>query len=156
MTVPKRFGVLRLFGTILKVLAWILLVLAVLGAIGAVIIGAGVAVIPDDVLPDNMSLVTLGGGITAGIGALLIGMIYFVIFYALGELLHMYLALEENTRLTAALLLKMHQDGQVEETPTYSTGVALWENRLKGSAYPPRGEVYRVRSQIATHLFDWR
>ena len=40
MTVPKRFGVLRFFGTLMKVIAWIILVLSVLLAIFAVIAGS--------------------------------------------------------------------------------------------------------------------
>ena len=39
MTVPKRFGVLRFFGTLLKVIAWIVLVVSILLAIGAVVAG---------------------------------------------------------------------------------------------------------------------
>ena len=40
MTVPKRFGIIRFFGTLLKVIAWIALVFSVLGAIGAVVFGS--------------------------------------------------------------------------------------------------------------------
>ena len=35
MTVPKRFGVLRFIGALLKVLAWIILIVSVLGGVGA-------------------------------------------------------------------------------------------------------------------------
>ena len=34
---------------------------------------------------------------------------------AKGQMIHMQLAVEENTRLTAALLLRMHQDSRIEE-----------------------------------------
>ena len=48
----------------------------------------------------------------------------FILFYAMGELLSLNIAVEENTRLTAALLLKMHQDSQVDTRSTYTAGFA--------------------------------
>ena len=50
---------------------------------------------------------------------LLGGLFYFVLLYALGEMIALQIAIEENTRLTAALLLKMHQDSLVEARPAY-------------------------------------
>ena len=38
MTVPKRFDVLRFMGTLLKVFAWISLILSILSAIGIVLL----------------------------------------------------------------------------------------------------------------------
>jgi hypothetical protein len=46
------------------------------------------------------------------------GVIYFVIFYAFAEGISMQLAMEENTRLTAALLLRMHQESQPDTRAT--------------------------------------
>lgn len=126
MTVPKRFGVLRFFGTLMKVLAWIILVLAVIFAIGAVILGSSTAV--SDVLSNigvDSPLVSMGGfagAIVAGIFVLITGLLYFLIFYVAGESIHLQLAVEENTRLTAALLLRMHQDGQAEAATPYGAG----------------------------------
>lgn len=125
MTVPKRFAVLRFVGTLLKVVAWIVLVLSVLGAIAAALAGT---LLPVDMLTgivpqENLSLVSAGGGILAGIFVLIMGLVYFLVFYALGESINLQLAVEENTRLTAALLLKMHQEGQQEENPAaYASG----------------------------------
>jgi hypothetical protein len=125
MTVPKRFAVLRFVATLLKVFAWIFLVLSILGAIGAALAGT---LLPVDLLTgavpqENLSFISTGGGILAGIFALILGLLYFLIFYALGEGINMQLAVEENTRLTAALLLRMHQEGQPEESPAaYSAG----------------------------------
>jgi hypothetical protein len=127
MTVPKRFGVLRFFGTLLKVLAWIVLVLGIIGAIGAVVAGAGL--IEDFLNQAGLTALTgrgAAGGILAGIGILLAGLFYFLLLYVAGEALHMQLAVEENTRLTAALLLRMHQDGQPESTG-YAAGGFLNE-----------------------------
>jgi hypothetical protein len=126
MTVPKRFGVLRFFGTLLKVLAWIVLLIAVLGAIVAVIASTALPGLQDTLgglIPGvDIGLLGAAGGIAAGIGLILFGVIYFLLLYVAGENIHLQLAVEENTRLTAALLLKMHQEGQVDSTSGYSAG----------------------------------
>jgi hypothetical protein len=121
MTVPKRFGILRFIGTLLKVLAWIVLIVGVLG-------GVVVAVMGDTVTPlvaSNLLLATLlgtqVGQITGGVGLVLLGLVDFLILYAAGERLHLQLAVEENTRLTAALLLRMHQESQQDTRATSSS-----------------------------------
>jgi hypothetical protein len=119
MTVPKRFGILRFFGTFVKVIAWIFLVLSVLGAIGAVLVGSAsfFTNLAADTLPlGDLPLAGVGAlGIAGGFGILLGGLLNFLIFYVVGESIHMQLAVEENTRLTAALLLRMHQESRVQE-----------------------------------------
>ena len=122
MSVPKRFAVLRFFGSLLKVLAWILLVLAIVAAVGAAIAGSSAIPFLQASLGENAALVSAGGGIISGLVALFIGLFYFVAFYAMGEYIHLALAVEENTRLTAALLLRMHQESQPEQTPSYTGG----------------------------------
>ena len=121
MAVPKRFGVLRLVGTLLKVIAWIILALSV---VFAIIVGiadpnliGGTSAL-GGLLPENLAILT-SGGIVAGIVGLIIGLIYFLLLYAMGESVHLQVALEENTRLTAALLLRMHQESQVEPEADY-------------------------------------
>lgn len=115
MSVPKRFGVLRLVGTLLKVIAWIVLILSILGAIGLGLVGSNLQLqLPVTALPIDPAQMGPLGGILAGIGLLLFGLIYFLLLYASGESIHLQLAVEENTRLTAALLLRMHQDTQQE------------------------------------------
>lgn len=127
MSVPKRFGVLRIMGTLLKVMAWIVLIVAILGAIGL-----GLASTNPDLLtnllgqllpPETLAQFGSAGGILVGIVLLFAGLIYFLIIYAAGESLHLQLALEENTRLTAALLLRMHQEShQADPRATYGGG----------------------------------
>ena len=123
MSVPKRFGVLRFFGTLLKVLAWIVLVVGIIGAILAAI---GVSAAVNVLFPDTAAqLESMGGagGIVIGIGLLLTALMWFLILTVAGEQIHLSIAVEENTRLTAALLLKMHQDGQAEGSAgTYGAG----------------------------------
>lgn len=121
MAVPKRFGVLRLVGTLMKVIAWIILALSVVFAIVVGIadpnIVGGTSVL-GGLLPANLAGLA-GGGIVAGIVGLIIGLIYFLLLYASGESIHLQVAVEENTRLTAALLLRMHQESQVEPEADY-------------------------------------
>lgn len=116
MSVPKRFGVLRLVGTLLKVIAWIVLIVSILGAIGLVLMENSGLQLPITNLYDTGALGQTGG-IFVGLGVLIVGLIYFLILYASGESLHLQLAVEENTRLTAALLLRMHQETQQEPAP---------------------------------------
>ena len=122
MAVPKRFAVLRFFGNLMKVVAWIFLVLAIVSSIGAGIAGSlfGSAVAAN--FPFVAELMNSAGGIVAGLVVLFFGLFYFLLLYVIGEAIQMQLAMEENTRLTAALLLKMHQDSQVEEPPSYTPG----------------------------------
>jgi len=125
MTVPKRFGVLRFFGTLLKVIAWIVLILAILSAIGVALAGSTLFNTFGSQLgsqAQNLSALGAGGGILAGIFVVILGLVYFLILYVVGESLHLQLAVEENTRLTAALLLRMHQEGQGESTSPYGAG----------------------------------
>lgn len=122
MTVPKRFGMLRFISGFLKVVAWIELVLAV---IVGIIVALSSMMNIGQILgaePNQLPLIggllefffSVGGGIVAGIIAALAGVIYFLFLYGLAELVSLYLATEENTRLTAALLLRMHQESQPE------------------------------------------
>jgi hypothetical protein len=119
MTVPKRFEILRFFSGLLKVLAWINLVLAILSAIGIALAGGQVESLLGEQFLALTPLVAGFGGIVVSIFVLLGGLFYFVFLYALGELIALQVAVEENTRLTAALLLKMHQDNQVDTRATY-------------------------------------
>lgn len=116
MTVPKRFDILRFASGLLKVLAWINLVLAILGAISVALFGGQVGRIADQVAGSQSAALVGGvGGIVAAVLVLLAGLFYFVVLFSLGEAIGMGLAIEENTRLTAALLLKMHQDSQPQD-----------------------------------------
>lgn len=125
MTVPKRFGVLRFFGTLLKVIAWIILILSILAAVGAALAGGALQSTLSTLGEQTgvpAAMLGTGGGIVAGIFILIIGLIYFLILYVSGESLHLQLAVEENTRLTAALLLRMHQEGQGDSGSPYGAG----------------------------------
>jgi len=121
MSVPNRFGVLRFIGNLLKVVAWILLALSIIGAIGMTIAGSTLIPLMSSSLGINDMLMA-SGGVIGGIVLLFMGLVDFLIFYAIGEGIQMLLATEENTRLTAALLLRMHQDSQPPEEDPYAPG----------------------------------
>ncbi len=127
MTVPKRFGMLRFVATVLRVIAWIILAIAVL--VGVV---AGLSNFSNFLdTPSMVSMPVIGpifnllgasaGGVIAGVLAALGGLILFVIYFALAEYINMFLAIEENSRLTAALLLRMHQESQPDTRSTYAS-----------------------------------
>lgn len=122
MTVPKRFDILRFFSGLLKVLAWINLVFAILAAIGIALAGGQMGPllqVAGEQFAPMASMVAGVGGIVLAVFVLLGGLFYFVLLYALGEMISLQMAVEENTRLAAALLLKMHQDNQVDTRPAY-------------------------------------
>lgn len=118
MTVPKRFGVLRFLAAVLKVVAWIILILGILGGVVVALSSFSnllqtPSVVTVPLLGPTLNLLGAGaGGIILGVIAALSSLVAFVFWYALAEYIFMYLAVEENTRLTAALLLRMHQESQ--------------------------------------------
>ena len=64
MSVPKRFALLRFFGSLLKVLAWIFLVLSIVGAVGMAIAGSSLTLpLPDALTVDRHGL---GPGFKSG------------------------------------------------------------------------------------------
>lgn len=122
MTVPKRFDVLRFMGALFKVFAWISLILSILSAIGVVVLLPQVANVGGALGATLgpyawLAGLTGAGSIVTGLLVLLGGLLNFVLLYALGEIILLQIAVEENTRLTAALLLKMHQDSQPDAQP---------------------------------------
>ncbi|MGD8968003.1 MAG: hypothetical protein PVI07_10900 [Anaerolineae bacterium] len=102
----KRFRVLHIMGTLWKVLAWIALIAGVLSSFGVLlvgILGSGGFVLrylgqDPSVMPGALSVVS---GILGFVAGLIATIIYFLILYAIGELIFLLLAIEENTRLTA-------------------------------------------------------
>jgi hypothetical protein len=107
MSVPQRFGVLRLIGTLLKVVAWIVLVSSI---VLALLVGLAFPVARQfagdaGLQPDLLALGS-AGGLIAGVLLMLAGVVIFLICYAAGENIFLRLAIEENTRMTAALLLR--------------------------------------------------
>jgi hypothetical protein len=100
----KRFGVLRIVATIYKVLAWIVLVIGVLGACGSIALGALPALGGAGARSLGLGAGGLLGGVVMGLVAIFFAVLYFLLLYAFGEMVYLLIALEENTRLTAERL----------------------------------------------------
>lgn len=94
MNVPRKYGLLRAVAFILKLLAWLVLAL---GIVGAIIILTALG----NVLPQSLNL---PAGI-AGLGSasvLLICVVWFVQLFAFGSILSLLIDIEENTRALAS------------------------------------------------------
>jgi hypothetical protein len=105
----KKFTALRVIGTIFKVLAWIALCFGILGALGALIAGIAVS--------GQQELLGLDlGGPLAGIAVFIVALIgaifYFLMLYAVGESIYLFLAIEENTRHMAYFAQQQHANQQ--------------------------------------------
>jgi hypothetical protein len=102
---PKKYGVLRIIATINKIIAWLVLVLGVLGGCVSLAIGL-VPALTGTGGRDAAALAAGGliGGLLGGIGAIFVAVLYFLVFYAFGEMIYLLIDLEENTRLTSERL----------------------------------------------------
>lgn len=115
--VQKRFRALRIIGTFYKILAWIALLLGALGGV-ALIVGGGLGGVAS---VEQQGLAGLLGGALAGsIGGLVFligGGIYFLVFYAVGDAIYLFLTIEENTRETSTLLRQISQGSSQPTSP---------------------------------------
>ena len=119
VSVPQRFGVLRLIGTLLKVMAWLVLVGSILLALTAGLAGP----IAREFLGDaglQADLLALGsaGGLIAGVLLMVAGIVLFLSLFAAGENIFLQLAIEENTRMSAALLLRAAEEKTSATAPS--------------------------------------
>lgn len=109
----KKFGILRFIGTVYKVIGIILAVVAVLAALGVCLTSIlGVAALGD--LSQQMGVQDLGylgpiWGIATAVGILIGIGLAAISQYAIGEAIYLFLAIEENTRATAALIQRQQQ-----------------------------------------------
>jgi lipopolysaccharide export LptBFGC system permease protein LptF len=113
----RRFTALRVIGTILKVLAWIALILGLLAAIGSLVLGF--------TLNDQLGIsgLDVGGplaGIALFIAILVVAVLQFLFFYAAGEFLYLFLSIEENSRRTAFFMQQQYsyQQGGYASPPS--------------------------------------
>jgi hypothetical protein len=105
----KKFRILHIIGTLWKVFAWITLIGGILFAIGillAGILGSEEIILRQfgqepGVMPGAVGVVS---GIAGFIIAAIATVIYFLMLYAVGELIYLLLAIEENTRQTVQLM----------------------------------------------------
>ena len=103
----KKFQILRFVGTVYKVFGIIVGVITILAVIGACLVsvlgGKMMDQLQEQLGPTAPSM-GIVGGIIASFLVLLYGGGLAVTLYALGEMVYLLLALEENTRMTAQAL----------------------------------------------------
>lgn len=105
----KRFKVLRVVAALYRILAWIVLVAGIICSVGFLLLSilSGGTLRSMAIRPGAYWLRGLGYGapiVTGVVGLLVIllaSALYFILFYSVGELIHLGLAIEENTRETA-------------------------------------------------------
>ncbi len=91
MKVPRKYGLVRVIAFILKLLAWIALIICVAGAIfGITLFNRPTPFLSPSIL-----------GTSTLVGAILIGLLWFIPLYAFGSVLTLLLDIEENTRTLA-------------------------------------------------------
>lgn len=116
----KKFRVLRIIGTLWKVLAWITLIGGILLSFAILlggILGSGAAIPlfrPETRFGPTASIIV--SSVVGFIFGLIITALYFLILYAVGELIYLLLAIERNTRQTVQLM----QGGAPEEAEQVS------------------------------------
>jgi hypothetical protein len=108
----RRFGILRVIGSIYKVLGIIAGVLTILAALAicvtSIVGGAALGNWANTFGTPSTSgfFSSIFGGIVVGIGIVLYGGAITITLYGIGEGVYLLLALEENTRATTLLLQK--------------------------------------------------
>jgi nitrate/nitrite transporter NarK len=113
----RRFTALRVMATVFKILAWIAFILGLIAAIGAIAGGF--------VVQDQQGLLGLDvGGPLAGIALflvlLIVAIVNFLLYYAIGESIVVFLSIEENTRQMAHALQQQAAREQTAYAPTVS------------------------------------
>jgi hypothetical protein len=103
----KKFTILRFVGAVWKIMAWIVLGGGLLGSLGILL----TSIFGGGIMGGMMSQYGQQGGWMTGLGilggvavfivSLIVTVIYFLLLYAVGELIFLLLAIEENTRMTA-------------------------------------------------------
>jgi len=124
--VERKFKVLRVIGTIWKVLAWLELIIGLVSSLGVLLIGVfggGILRQFAEQYRQQMPLPPRAFGVTGGIIgfaiSVVVTIIYFLMFYAVGELVYLLLAIEENTR-QAAQQMQWVQQQLAPPQPAYS------------------------------------
>jgi hypothetical protein len=108
----KRFGVLRVLSTIMKILGIIVAALAVLGGLITFVVSfAG-----GDVF-SSLGFDAAGGVLAGLLGAFMIvifGALYALLLYGYGELIMLLISLEDNTFRTVKLLEEVTSEDKAE------------------------------------------
>ncbi len=105
----RKFVVLRVVSSIFKVLAWVILVIGVLSGCLALAAGAMPGLLGggpggSNAVSSQVGAFGLIGGVVGALAIIFFTLLYFLFVFAFGDLLHLLISLEENTRLTAERL----------------------------------------------------
>lgn len=113
--VKKKYRALRAIAFVFQVLAWVSLVLAILGAIGSVGAGLlGAVTIPalENFNGANLAIGGVVAGIIGAVGVLLVGILNFILLLAVSEYIYVQLDIEQNTRQSSEYLRQLVQGQQ--------------------------------------------
>lgn len=111
----KKYRALRTIAFVMQVLAWLTLVLAILGGIGALVAGVlNWVSIPavDQIGGSGTTFIRIVTGVVSAIVVLVVGFIGFILLLAGAETIYVTLDLESNTRMTAEILQRMAQQAE--------------------------------------------
>jgi len=109
----KRFGILRVIATIMKILGIIVAALAVLGGLGMFIfsIAGGGNMLS---IPGIDAAGSALAGLFGGFMVIFAGALYALIMYGYGELLMLLVSMEDNTLRTVELLEEVISEDKPE------------------------------------------
>jgi hypothetical protein len=113
----RQFTALRVLGTIFKILGWLSLIVGLLAAIATLVFGF--ALTSQFGIPG----IDIGGplaGIAGFIVAVVVAILYFLLFYAMGEAIYLFLCIEENTRRTAYFIQQQYSPPEPSYSPPAS------------------------------------
>ena len=110
----RRFAALRVIGTVFKILAWISLILGIIAALGTLILGFTLS---GQEGPLGLELGSSLAGIAAFVVLLIIAAFGFLVLYAAGESVYVFLSIEENTRRSAYLAQQQYTSYQAPYGP---------------------------------------
>lgn len=98
----KRFGVLRVLSSVLKILGIVAAVSAILGGVITFVMSFAGADLFSSMGFDAASGVLVG--LMGSFAIILVGLLYAIMLYGYGELLMLLVSIEDNTYRTVALL----------------------------------------------------
>ena len=120
----KRYRALRIISTLYRILGVIVLIVAIISAIGlcltAVMGGSALQQLSKDLPQEAAGVGLLGSaifGIAIGIGSFIGGGLTGLSLYAMGEGISLAITMEENTRATAMYLSAQHRAAAPVHTP---------------------------------------
>lgn len=127
----KKFKILRIIGTVWKILAWIVLIVGVLVALGSLlmsIFGGSMLgwVLSQFGVAEQGATGAYGivGGIVGGfilsLVLAILALIEFLMLYAIGDLIYLFLDIEANTRLTAQWVAQLAPQAYTPAPPVYT------------------------------------